>query len=1209
MVGLSVGSRLAGYRIDGLLGEGGMGAVYRAWQPDLQRVVALKVIAQALARDASFRQRFQREAVAAAAIDHPNVVPVYETGAARGRLFLAMRMVDGVDLAALIEREGLLEPRSAVSLVRQAAAALDAAHTRGLVHRDVKPANLLVAGGTAAGHVYLTDFGIARRVGNETQLTSPGALVGTVDYLAPEVVRGDEAAAAADVYSLGCVLYEALAGEVPFPRSNDLAALLAHRDDPPPRLGERIRASDALECVLQRALAKFPEERYPTASALADAAWAALDERPARLPRRQAIQGATAVQTRPDRAFRLPAPLAGHAAAGPFVGRARELDALSTAWAQTSAGELRAVLLAGEPGIGKTRLVAEHARRVLLHGGRILYGRGDEDLAPPFGVFVSALRQIVDTSDRDLLDTHAAAHGGELTRIVPELRARVAGLSSPREADPDTERLRLREAVVALLRATAAREPTLLVLDDIHWADTGSLHLLLHLLRGPDAPMLVVAMYRDTGIDQRQPLRGSLADLVREPRTERVTLSGLTERDVGALVEAALGVRSADAALAMSRQIHRDTEGNALFATEFLRHVAESGRADELSTADTGTLGVPATVRDLVLQRLERVSDTAAEALISATVIGPTFEGDLLARVTRSREDDLLDALDIAREAALINEHETQPGRFFFTHAVIQAALADTLGPSRRRLLHRRVAEELEALGGSDARRLGALARHWLEAGDTSRGRAAVVRAGDAALDMLAPDEAARRYQQALDLLGGRSGESEVERAELLIRLGEAERRAGGDAFRAHLLEAGRLARRLGDSDRLARAALANNRGMHSNTGFLDEERIELLEAALDMRRDTDDRERALLLATTSSELWSGDHDRRLALSDEALAVARHLGDERVLAEVIYRRAFAIAEPSTLKERLQLTAELVELTDRLDDPLLRLLASVERSRAAIESADLDEALHHAHRQQALAAGCGDAYGRHGAGWAQGWPDALAGRYEEAERAAERALAESLESEQPDALAFYGAQLAVIRWDQGRLGELADALVTHAGSPDGLPAHCALAALALLEGGRPDEARRLIGEASTDGFALPLDTIWLTGTVLWAEACALGGHREGAAILLERLRPWCDQVAFTGLAVHGGVARVAAELAALLELDEADALFAQAERIHERLRSPALLARTRAGWARALAELGEHARARQLARSAEAAAEACGCPHLARRASDATIKGR
>jgi hypothetical protein len=265
---------------------------------------------------------------------------------------------------------------------------------------------------------------------------------------------------------------------------------------------------------------------------------------------------------------------------------------------------------------------------------------------------------------------------------------------------------------------------------------------------------------------------------------------------------------------------------------------------------------------------------------------------------------------------------------------------------------------------------------------------------------------------------------------------------------------------------------------------------------------------------------------------------------------------------------------------------------------------LAEAVRHAKRQAELAAGCGAAYGRHGAGWAQAWPHALAGRYEEAERAAEAALAESMSSEQPDALAFYGAQIAVIRWDQGRLGELADALVEHALGPEGLPAHRALAALALVEGGRAEEAGELVDVAMRERFELPVDTIWLTGMVMWGEVVAACERADAAPLVLDALLPWREQVAFTGLAVHGGVARIAAELAATLGRDDAGELFAQAAEVHGRILAPALLARTHAGWAAWLDRRGEKAAAHEQLERARAAAEACGLPHLVERVASA-----
>lgn len=1185
MVGLAPASVLAGYRIESVLGEGGMGVVYRAWHLELDRPVALKVIADALAGDEVFRTRFKREALAAAAIDHPNVVPVYEAGEADGRLFIAMRLVHGEDLASRIAHAGPLRPDLAVPVIGQIAAALDAAHGRGLLHRDVKPGNVLIDSERA--HAYLTDFGVARNLRARTQVTKPGVYVGTVDYLAPEVVRGESPSVAVDVYALGCMLFETLTGQVPFVRDDELAVVVAHRDDPPPRLTELVQVGDDLQAVVDRALAKDPDDRFATAGELASAAASAIgaEAAPKRPPRPTAPSGEAGAR-RAGPAALVPPSLARHVGSGLFVGRTDELEQLASAWRRAKTGELTAVLVSGEPGIGKTRLVAEFARQLASDGARILYARADEEVAPPFGPVAAVLRQIGDTAEPDLLDAHVARHGGEIGRLVPELSRR-AELPAPRTGDPETERLWLREAAVDLLAASANRRPAVMILDDLHWADRASLGLLLHLLRGNEARLLVLATYRDSTADHRPPLRETLADLAREPRAERLEVSHLAQRDVAVLAGAAFGRSPEDIPEDVVQRVFDETQGNALFATELLRHVAIAG----------SDAHVPPTVRELLQQRLARLDPAVAEMVVPAAMIGQTFELELLTAVAGRTEDVVLDALDVAREAALVGEYEGEPVRFFFRHALIQAALADTLAPSRRRRLHRRIAEQLDGMPGTDMRQLGDRARHWAEAGDNERALPAALEAGDAALDLLAPEEAVRWYRHALTVHESASADAST-RAEVLIRLGEAERRAGIESFRDHLLEAGRLARNLGDSDRLARAALANNRGMQSHTGAVDHERLELLEAALDAP-GVDDRKRALLLATTGNELWSADQrERMVGLMESALELARTVGDERVLAQILYRTLFAISEPATLKRRLELSAELVQLTDRLGDPLIRLLASVERSRAAMENGDLDEALLHAHRQAALTKECGDAYGRQGGKWAVAWPLALAGRYDEAQQAADAALAEAMGSSQPDALAFYGAQISVIWWDQGKLGELADGILMQAESPDGLAAHHALGTLALAEAGRFDEARARLASQLEQGFPVPVDTIWLVVNMLWGEAIIACRYEQAAALLLERILPWRDQVGFTGLAAHGAAARVAAELAALLGREDTDELFQQAEQIHERIEAPAFLARTRAGWARCLRARGDIERAEALSEGARLAAQSCGCPHLA-----------
>jgi streptogramin lyase len=288
---LEAGDVFAGYRVTGVAGRGGMGVVYEAQQLDLQRPVALKLIATPLARDEAFRERFVRESRAAAAIDHPNVIPVYSAGEDDGRLYLAMRFVDGEDLRSLVQREGPLEPARAASIIAQVGSALDAAHARGLVHRDIKPANVLLD----RDHAYLTDFGLTKRLTGETTMTGSGRWVGTLGYIAPEQIRGEGVDARADVYALGCLLFYVLTGVAPYRRDSDEATLYAHLNDAAPDARALApEVPEALAEVVARALEKDPDDRYLSAGDLGRAALAAVGDGPAPPPERVVARGAAA---------------------------------------------------------------------------------------------------------------------------------------------------------------------------------------------------------------------------------------------------------------------------------------------------------------------------------------------------------------------------------------------------------------------------------------------------------------------------------------------------------------------------------------------------------------------------------------------------------------------------------------------------------------------------------------------------------------------------------------------------------------------------------------------------------------------------------------------------------------------------------------------------------------------------------------------------
>jgi serine/threonine-protein kinase len=270
-----IGQVIAGYRIEERVGRGGMGVVYRAEHLNLRRRAAIKIIAPDLAESEGFRERFTREARIAAALQHPNIVTVYDAGEVDGILYLAMQYIEGQDLAAVLRKDGRLRPYRAIDVIRQVASALDAAHREGLIHRDVKPANVLIEGRTA----FLTDFGLTKRTdGTHTELTRAGDVVGTIHYVAPEQIEGGQVSTRSDVYSLGCLLYHCLTGQVPYSRETDVAVIYAHLSEPPPKLtAVRPELAAGLDGVIAKALDKSPDRRFPTCSDLVNAARGVID--------------------------------------------------------------------------------------------------------------------------------------------------------------------------------------------------------------------------------------------------------------------------------------------------------------------------------------------------------------------------------------------------------------------------------------------------------------------------------------------------------------------------------------------------------------------------------------------------------------------------------------------------------------------------------------------------------------------------------------------------------------------------------------------------------------------------------------------------------------------------------------------------------------------------------------------------------------------
>ncbi len=379
-----------------------------------------------------------------------------------------------------------------------------------------------------------------------------------------------------------------------------------------------------------------------------------------------------------------------------YVGRVAERERLTELWGQAREGSLRLALIAGEAGVGKTRLSTHLALQAHEEGATVLYGRCDEDLGVPYQPWVQALGHLVKEAPQRILDAHVERHGGDLARLVPALRDRVPDLPSPRESDPETERYLLYAAVAGLLEGAGEDEPLLLILDDLHWADQPTLSLLRHVVTADSSMrVMVVGTYRDSDLSRDHPLTALLADLHREQGGERMKLTGLESEDVLALMEALAGQELDEDGRALAAEITRETAGNPFFAGELLRHLTESGAIVQHEdgrwhlVGDLAELGLPQSVREVIGRRVERLGPDARTALSAAAVIGRDFDLDLLLAVLDLSEARLLDLLEEAVAASLLMESGGQAGRFTFVHALVEYTLYEDLGATRRALLHR----------------------------------------------------------------------------------------------------------------------------------------------------------------------------------------------------------------------------------------------------------------------------------------------------------------------------------------------------------------------------------------------------------------------------------------------------------------------------------------------------------------------------------------
>jgi tetratricopeptide (TPR) repeat protein len=847
-------------------------------------------------------------------------------------------------------------------------------------------------------------------------------------------------------------------------------------------------------------------------------------------------------------------------------------------------------------------------------GGVVLAGRCDEDMGVPYQPFVEALRHFVDHTSPSELKERLGRYAGELVRLVPDLSEQAPDLAQPLQSDPETERYRLFDAVTAWLSAASAEDALVLVLDDLQWAAKPTLLLLRHIVRAPDAKgLLILGTYRDTELTHDHALVELVADLRRNGALERLPLSGLDDLAVTAIVEQAAGHALDEDGVALARSIYRETEGNPFFVREVLRHLAETNAIEQeegqwITRVPIEQLGIPEGIRDVVGRRLSRLSKEANNALRVAAVVGAEFDVDQLQAAGELAESRLLAALDEAVEARLASE--VSPTRFRFSHALVRTTLYESLTGARKVALHRRVAKAIESLHGRALDdHLPALAHHWARASapsaDTAKAVDYAARAGDRALAQLAHDEAAAYYRQALELLKVAEGSPDDGRpVELLIALGDAQRRAGDPAHRETLLEATRLAANQSDADAQIRAVLANSRGYFPSTiGEVDGERVAALEAALAVGLD-DTPTRARLLANLGLELtYTRDPERRLNLADEALAIARVGGDAATIAHVLLRRWFTIPYVSTLPERLANSAELIPLAEGLGDPVMTAQALLLRSRCLFEAGDIERA----DRALEAAARLADDLAQPTLRWQVGLVvtarTILAGDLEAGERQVQAGFELGQATGQGDAPTFLAGLLFMIRLEQGRLGELEALVAERVAAVPHLILLPAMLARLLCELDRPEEAREYYERVAANLTDLPVDVQWMHTVPHCAVVCAQLGDQPRARVLFDLLTGCASEIIFTAGGVQGARAHYLALLARTLgDLDEAQRRFAEAATTHERIGAPTWLAHTRLEWARMLLarrQPGDAERARELLGQALATARDLGLAKVER----------
>ena len=731
------------YRIAKEIGRGGMGTVYLGHDDVLDRDVAIKVVNDPNL-DEMGKDRVLREARLAGQLNHPNIVSIHDAGETDGIAYIVMEFVEGIPIYD--------DPPKAMDEILGVAAqlceALMHAHEHGVVHRDLKPENILITGD---GKVKLTDFGLATSAAS--RISTDGEVAGTVYYLAPEILKGEGADHRADLYSLGVLLYEWCTGQLPFIADDPMAVITQHLFMPavPPR-AKAAHVPDAMDQLILRLLNKAPEDRPATAGEVLEIL---------RSPGAQKIELEAAPR----------APALEWIGRGRMTGRELELQQARSLWTKASRGKSQGLLISGEAGIGKTRLLHELFAFAKVTRAIVLNGPNDAQAGQPFGAFKSLLRSALE-GNVDILNSLPERVVSDVLILVPEYQDRISGTFPRPSMETDYEQLRLFESISLFLARLSQKSPLLLSIEDAQWADSGTLYLLRYLIQHTtDWPVLFVLTYRDIELPDTQVLQEVLLDLQRQHLSISMALKRLTKEETESMLATFLGGQLSPE---LAEEIYGVTEGNPFFIEEVCKGMVANERlvfeGDHLRTIGRQTIEIPSNVRVAVQTQMQAIPDKTRRLLEAAAVRGRDFEVDVIEMIQRLEGIEITEALRNAIRAQIIQEVPTENGRRFrFTHTLIPAAMRDGMPAKRQKTLHARLAPVLEATSPEDYE---ALAHHYGRAGQAEKAIHFLLMAGERAYSLYTCREAIQSFLEASTLQKRRNDNDAAART--LLRLGLA---------------------------------------------------------------------------------------------------------------------------------------------------------------------------------------------------------------------------------------------------------------------------------------------------------------------------------------------------------------------------------------------------------------------------------------------------